>query len=78
MIIPSLIMCVALYLVRRAFVNTSRPLMRMQGMAKAPVFSQVSATMQGLESVRTFGAQDILVSDFDKQQVAVCFCPANY
>ncbi len=41
MVLPSVAMAAAVYAVRSAFVATSRPLMRLDGVTKAPVFAQV-------------------------------------
>ena len=58
-----------LYLFRKIFLRVSRPLMRLQGVTRAPVLSQVSDTLNGLETVRTFRIQDSLISELCWKQV---------
>ena len=72
MIPPSIGLIVLFYFVTQAFLRTSRPLMRMLGIANAPVFSQASASLQGLTTIRTFSTQKILLCDFCLQLVS-CF-----
>lgn len=39
--------------------------------AKSPIYSHVSATLNGLTSIRSYGAQQYVVQDFHRHQVNI-------
>lgn len=45
-------------------------MVRVEGVTRSPVFSHVSATMAGLNTVRACGAQEMLRDQFDDKQDA--------
>lgn len=67
-IIPTLLMAVVFYFLRRFYLNTSRSVKRLEGITKSPIFSQLSSSLNGLTSIRAFKAQDMMVNEFDYQQ----------
>ncbi|XP_028129811.2 probable multidrug resistance-associated protein lethal(2)03659 [Diabrotica virgifera virgifera] len=56
------------YLFKVVYVSSSRNLKRMEAATRSPVFSHIHASLQGLTTVRAFGAQEILRNEFDKHQ----------
>lgn len=55
--------------IRRYYLKTSKNIKRLEGIAKSPAFVHLGATINGLSTVRAFGAQEILTKEFDQHQV---------
>ncbi|XP_022093424.1 multidrug resistance-associated protein 4-like [Acanthaster planci] len=56
---------IVLFLTRRYYLASSREVKRLEGVARSPVFSHLSATLTGLSTVRAFKAQQRFIADFD-------------
>ncbi|KAI4466022.1 atp-binding cassette sub-family c [Holotrichia oblita] len=63
----AVIACVFLFL-RVVFLRSSKNIKRLEGMMRSPVFTHLNATLQGLTTIRAYGAQEILKMEFDKHQ----------
>ncbi|XP_043284009.1 probable multidrug resistance-associated protein lethal(2)03659 isoform X2 [Venturia canescens] len=70
MVIPMVIIAVAAYFIRIFYLNTAQDIKRLEGVAKSPVFSHVSATLSGLTTIRSSGKdiQGMLRKEFDSCQ----------
>ncbi|OAD52995.1 hypothetical protein WN48_11081 [Eufriesea mexicana] len=68
LMIPTVIIAVIFYYIRVFYVATSRSVKRLEGVTRSPVFGHLSATLQGLPTIRAFGAQEILTKEFDQHQ----------
>ncbi|CAG2101388.1 unnamed protein product [Medioppia subpectinata] len=74
MIIPSFILIVVVLAARAVYIKSARDIKRAEGlrlalakcggMARSPVYSHVSTTLNGLASIRAFGAQDVFERQF--------------
>lgn len=53
---------------RSIFLRTSKNIKRLEGIMRSPVFTHLNATLNGLTTIRAFGAQNILRDEFDKHQ----------
>lgn len=67
-ILPILIIGVVFMIIRNIYLKTSKNIKRMEGIARSPVFTHLSATLQGLSTIRAYGAQTILKAEFDNYQ----------
>ncbi|CAG5933712.1 unnamed protein product [Menidia menidia] len=56
-----------LYL-RRYYLHTSRDVKRLESTTRSPVFSHLSSSLQGLWTIRAFGAEERLKKAFDAHQ----------
>ncbi|GFS27777.1 multidrug resistance-associated protein 4 [Elysia marginata] len=55
-------------IVRRYYVQTSRSVKRLEGTTRSPVFSHLSATLQGLHTIRAMHMEQRLTAEFDAHQ----------
>ncbi|XP_033213303.1 probable multidrug resistance-associated protein lethal(2)03659 [Belonocnema kinseyi] len=68
LLIPTVIMGSLFYLFKGVYIKTSRAVKRLEGTTRSPVFSHLSATLQGLTTIRAFNAEQILTNEFDNHQ----------
>ncbi|XP_064455602.1 ATP-binding cassette sub-family C member 4-like [Ornithodoros turicata] len=67
-IIPTLILFVIFYFLRRFYMRTARDVKRLEGVTRSPVFSHLSTSLYGLTTIRAFGAQRTFERMFDLKQ----------
>ncbi|XP_025834705.1 probable multidrug resistance-associated protein lethal(2)03659 isoform X2 [Agrilus planipennis] len=68
LMIPTFIIAVIFYLLRIFYLSTSRCVKRLEGITRSPVFAHLNASLQGMTTIRAFGAQKILEKEFDNHQ----------
>ncbi|XP_069678144.1 ATP-binding cassette sub-family C member 4-like [Periplaneta americana] len=68
LLISLVIVCAITGMICRLYLMVASEIKRVEGITKSPVFTHVNATVQGLATVRTFGAQHVLSREFDKHQ----------
>ncbi|RZF40293.1 hypothetical protein LSTR_LSTR012596 [Laodelphax striatellus] len=68
LLIPTFVIAVIFYFLRRFYLSTSRSIKRLEGVTRSPVFSHLTASLQGLSTIRAFNAQDKLRQEFDNHQ----------
>ncbi|XP_033637557.1 multidrug resistance-associated protein 4-like [Asterias rubens] len=56
------------YCVRKFYLASSRSVKRLEGNARSPVFSHLSASLTGLSTVRAFKSQQRFINAFDEYQ----------
>lgn len=54
--------------IRSYFLHTTRDVKRLEGTSRSPVFSHVSATLNGLQTIRIFRVQDVFTEEFHQHQ----------
>ncbi|KAF6715603.1 Multidrug resistance-associated protein 4 [Oryzias melastigma] len=67
-LIPVLPLLVVFIFLRRYFLKTSREIKRLEGTTRSPVFSHLSSSLQGLWTIRAFGAEERFQKAFDAHQ----------
>lgn len=68
-LIPIGLLFIVFIYLRKYYLKTSKNIKRLEGITKSPAFVHLAATINGLSTVRAFGAQDILIKEFDQHQV---------
>ncbi|CAG9827192.1 unnamed protein product [Diabrotica balteata] len=68
MLIPTIVVLVIFYFMRFIFLETSRDVKRVESINRSPVYSHLTASLQGLTTIRAFKAQEILAVEFDNLQ----------
>ncbi|XP_050079430.1 probable multidrug resistance-associated protein lethal(2)03659 [Anopheles maculipalpis] len=68
LLIPTAIMGVVFYMLRFVFLKTARNVKRVEAITRSPVFTHTNATIDGLTTIRAFGAEHFLEDTFHRYQ----------
>lgn len=68
MLIPTLLLLLLFYIYSHVFLNTTRNIKRIEGTLRSPIYSHMTASLQGLSTIRALNAQSILIEEFDRHQ----------
>ncbi|XP_072393688.1 ATP-binding cassette sub-family C member 4-like [Diabrotica undecimpunctata] len=55
-------------IMRHIYLKSSKNIKRLEGIMRSPVFTHLRATIEGLTTIRAFGAQNTLMDEFDHHQ----------
>ncbi|KAH8420816.1 hypothetical protein KR222_005629 [Zaprionus bogoriensis] len=67
-LLVTVILVIIFYLLRAFYLNTSRDVKRLEAITRSPIYSHLSASLNGLPTIRAFGAQKELIAEFDNFQ----------
>lgn len=67
-LIPLFVIAFIFYWIRKIYLRTSKNVKRLEGILRSPVFTHLNATINGLTTIRAYGAENILKFEFDKFQ----------
>ncbi|XP_060650132.1 LOW QUALITY PROTEIN: probable multidrug resistance-associated protein lethal(2)03659 [Drosophila nasuta] len=56
------------YQIREFYLKTSRDVKRLEAVSRSPIYSHLSASLNGLPTIRALGAQKTLIAEFDNLQ----------
>ncbi|KAK9870716.1 hypothetical protein WA026_008287 [Henosepilachna vigintioctopunctata] len=65
LILPTVVLGCVLYWIKIVFMKGTQDVKRLEGIAKAPVFSYVAASLNGLPTIRSAKAEDMVRREFD-------------
>ncbi|XP_072382028.1 ATP-binding cassette sub-family C member 4-like isoform X2 [Diabrotica undecimpunctata] len=65
MIIPAVLMGILFYYLRLLFLKTTQDVKRLEGVSRAPVYSHVIATLDGMTTIRASKCEDMVIQEFD-------------
>lgn len=70
MIIPTIIVIILFLLMAKFYLRTAQGMKRLEGITKSPLFSHISATLNGLPTIRSHGAtiEKMMRKEFDVLQ----------
>ncbi|XP_052753783.1 probable multidrug resistance-associated protein lethal(2)03659 [Galleria mellonella] len=68
LLIPIVTALLIFYIFRIIYIRTTGAVKRLEGITRSPVFSHVNATVLGLATIRSFGAELLLAKEFDRHQ----------
>ncbi|XP_055612034.1 probable multidrug resistance-associated protein lethal(2)03659 [Uranotaenia lowii] len=67
-LIPTVLIGVVFYFMREYYLLSSRNIKRVEATTRSPIYSHLSASLQGLSTIRAFGADKVLIREFDGHQ----------
>ncbi|XP_062699740.1 probable multidrug resistance-associated protein lethal(2)03659 [Aedes albopictus] len=67
-LIPTVVIGIIFYFMREYYLQTSRNVKRVEATTRSPIYSHLSASLSGLSTIRAFGAEKVLVREFDGHQ----------
>ncbi|XP_026764568.1 ATP-binding cassette subfamily C member 4-like isoform X2 [Galleria mellonella] len=67
-LLPTTIILLLFYTILQIYLKSAHSIKRLEGTTRSPVFSHMSATLNGISTIRSSGAQQRLIDDFDKFQ----------
>ncbi|XP_011211265.2 probable multidrug resistance-associated protein lethal(2)03659 isoform X1 [Bactrocera dorsalis] len=62
------VLALIFYAMRSFYLNTSRDVKRLEAVTRSPIYSHLSASLNGLPTIRAFAAQQMLINEFDNYQ----------
>ncbi|XP_059049067.1 ATP-binding cassette sub-family C member 4-like [Achroia grisella] len=67
-LVPSAVLLILFFLFVKIYLKTAQGVKRLEGTTKSPVFGMVTSSLNGIATIRSFGAQNRLIEQFDEHQ----------
>ncbi|XP_072387987.1 ATP-binding cassette sub-family C member 4-like isoform X2 [Diabrotica undecimpunctata] len=67
-LLPTSILLAIMYYMKHAFLVSSRNIKRVEAVTRSPMYTHLNTSLQGITTIRAFGAQKLLINEFDRLQ----------
>nr|AVV62497.1 putative multidrug resistance-associated protein 4 [Helicoverpa zea] len=67
-LLPTTIILLLFYTILQIYLKSAQGIKRLEGTTRSPVFSHMSATLNGISTIRSAGAEQRLIQEFDRFQ----------
>ncbi|CAH1643464.1 unnamed protein product [Spodoptera littoralis] len=67
-LLPTTIILLLFYTILQIYLKSAQGIKRLEGTTRSPVFSHMSATLNGISTIRSAGAEQRLIKEFDRFQ----------
>ncbi|CAH0722564.1 unnamed protein product, partial [Brenthis ino] len=67
-LLPTTIILLLFYVILQIYLKSAQSIKRLEGTTRSPVFSHMSTTLNGISTIRSAGAQQRLIQEFDGYQ----------
>ncbi|XP_063393657.1 ATP-binding cassette subfamily C member 4-like [Cydia fagiglandana] len=67
-LLPTTIILLLFYVILQIYLKSAQSIKRLEGTTRSPVFSHMAATLNGISTIRSAGAQERLIKEFDRFQ----------
>ncbi|KAK5645845.1 hypothetical protein RI129_004309 [Pyrocoelia pectoralis] len=64
-VIPTALLFIIIYCVRKFYLSINLSILRLENIARSPLYSHIQSTVQGLPTIRAFGVQEKLIEEFN-------------
>ncbi|XP_064639147.1 ATP-binding cassette sub-family C member 4-like isoform X1 [Lineus longissimus] len=66
--IPCVPLAILFVMLRQYYMKSSRDIKRLEAVTRSPIYSHLSATLNGLHTVRAYGVEEAFITEYQKHQ----------
>ncbi|CAH1738396.1 unnamed protein product, partial [Aphis gossypii] len=68
LILPSIVLVIFFFKIKKYFMKTIQNITRLEGVARSPIYTHVTSSLQGLATIRAFNVEETLIQEFTIHQ----------
>ncbi|KAE9537850.1 hypothetical protein AGLY_005822 [Aphis glycines] len=68
LILPSIVLVIFFFKIKKYFMKTIQNITRLEGVARSPIYTHVTSSLQGLATIRAFNMEETLIQEFTIHQ----------